>query len=349
MESMGITQFYKNKKVLVTGHTGFKGSWLVLLLDALGAKVAGLSLDDAHEDGMYCKELVSQKCDDYFVDICDYNALKASIEEFKPDYVFHLAAESLVIRAQSGYLNTFNTNLIGTLNVVKICDDIGVSGLLISTTDKVYQNNDSGKIFSEDEPLGGDDVYSVSKSCIEFALNALRLQNSFSIQIATARAGNVIGGGDWAQDRLVPDLFRAHMSGQALILRNADSTRPWQHVLDPLFGYLIYMQQIVTKKKYEVSINFGPDKNSRKTVQEVVQAFALDCVCEIKGDISVKEKKSLFLSNRLASQELNWKPKLQFSEAIEWTKDWYQTFGNERISIASAQIEKFMRINKCNV
>jgi CDP-glucose 4,6-dehydratase len=346
METMGLRDFYRDKKVLVTGHTGFKGSWLVLLLSELGAKITGISLDDAQLNSIYYTDEISDRCDEHFVDICDYQSLRSVFTQSAPDYVFHLAAEALVIRAQSNYLRTFHTNLIGTLNIVNLCEEMRTNGLVITTTDKVYENNETGESFYETDKIGGDDAYSVSKSFIELALRSLRIQNSFSIPIATARAGNVIGGGDWAQDRLVPDLFRAHTSGQILFLRNSHSIRPWQHVLDPLFGYLKYMQHIATESKYEFTMNFGPDAGASKTVNEVIEAFALDCNCKINEKTEVKEKNSLFLNNSLALQKLNWKPQLQFLEAIDWTKDWYQTFNTKNLSISKNQVDHFLRISK---
>ena len=267
---------YKNKKVLITGHTGFKGSWLTLWLKSLGADVLGYSLEPETNPSMYEELEIYGKCKNVFGNILDEKLLNEAFKEFQPDIVFHLAAQPLVRLSYKEPILTYKTNVIGTLNVLESARNCNsVKAFVNVTTDKCYENNEIRIGYKEDDPMGGYDMYSSSKGCVEIMSSSYRrsfLQEEGSMAMATARAGNVIGGGDWAVDRLIPDCIRGINSDKNIEIRNPIAIRPWQFVLEPLSGYLLLGQKLLEEgKNFAQGFNFGPKEDSVLTVADVAQ------------------------------------------------------------------------------
>ena len=266
---------YKNKKVFLTGHTGFKGSWLALWLTKLGAKVYGYSLAPNTNPSMFEELNIEKSIEKSFIgDILDYDKLNSAIKEVQPDIVFHLAAQPIVRLSYSEPIMTYKTNVIGTLNVLEVGKNCSsVKAFVNVTTDKCYENKEINRGYKEDEPMGGYDMYSSSKGCVEIMSSSFRrsfLQEEGTYAMATARAGNVIGGGDWAQDRLIPDCIKSINNNISIEIRNPVAVRPWQHVLEPLSGYLLLGQKLLEEgKKYADGFNFGPREESVLKVAEV--------------------------------------------------------------------------------
>lgn len=327
--SDALTSF-AGRRVLVTGHTGFKGSWLCLWLARLGARVTGYS-DAVPTDPSHFASL-ELDLDDRRGDICDQSTIDTIIAETKPEIVFHFAAQSLVRRAYSDPLSTYRTNVLGTLAVLEAARRNGVGTMVVATTDKVYRNDESGRRYNEADVLGGSDPYSASKSCAELTIQSYRetLNRDPEMQIATVRAGNVIGGGDWAEDRLLPDLMRATFSGETVIIRNPGSTRPWQHVLDVLAGYLLIGARLVAGDRQAGSAwNLGPEAEASIRVQDLLEMICAQVPqlkVEILPDESGRhESRLLQLDSRKAMTELGWRPYWE-SEMLERTIAWYREY-----------------------
>ena len=315
--------------VLVTGHTGFKGTWLTLLLEELGVEVVGYSLAP-EEDSLYDRIGREGKILEEYADIRDLNSIQNFIKRTKPVTVVHLAAQPLVIESYKSPRETFETNVLGTVNFLDAAFQTEtVKAFLAITTDKVYKNDNSGVAFKESDALIGKDPYSASKVGSEAAIAAWQ-QIAKSLggpKVVAARAGNVIGGGDWAKDRLIPDLIRGFSRGEVVHVRNPMSTRPWQHVLDPLIGYLLTLQEILNGSDIE-SINFGPAETSL-AVSEVVEIAkeswgeSANVKLERSAD-SVYEASKLELSSRLAKESLNWDPVWSQRSAVQATTEWWK-------------------------
>lgn len=323
---------YNGRRVLVTGHTGFKGTWLVTWLQMLGADVAGFSIDSIDNGRHY--NILNPAINSVFGNVLDAPAVNSLISEFRPEIVFHLAAQSLVRRSYRKPVDTYMTNLIGTLNVYEACRNCDAVKVLISvTSDKVYENKESYAAYKEDDPLGGYDMYSSSKACVELMTNSYR--NSFlnegkaDLKLVTARAGNVIGGGDWAEDRLVPDIFRAIEAGKSVTIRSPKAIRPWQHVLEPLSGYLLLGQKLFEGVDVQrTAFNFGPAAEKFVTVEELVAKIA-----EIEENLSYEILKSdlheagiLTVDSENAAAILDWSPVWDAGVAIARTANWYREF-----------------------
>ncbi len=337
-----FNNIYKNKKVLVTGHTGFKGSWLCIWLKMLGAEVCGYSLKPNTEPSLFKELSIGEKISKSVIgDILDKETLEKTFKEFKPEVVFHLAAQPLVRLSYYEPVLTYETNVIGSLNVLEAarkCES--VKAFVNVTTDKCYENKEVNRGYKEDEPMGGYDMYSSSKGCVEIMSSSYRrsfLQSIGAMAMATARAGNVIGGGDWALDRLIPDCIRSINQNIDIEIRNPIAVRPWQHVLEPLSGYLLLGQKLLEEgKKYAQSFNFGPNEESILTVAQVAQM-----VCDNwgKGKVVVGEQSPLHEAGLLilnidkAKQVLGWTPTLTTKEAIKNTVDWYKHFYQKGSSI----------------
>ncbi len=327
-----MTAFWAGRRVLVTGHTGFKGGWLCLWLQRLGANVSGIALPPQTEPSLY--ELASPWSGQHhrIADVCDPIAVSNAIRDAAPQIIFHLAAQSLVRTSYRDPLATYATNVMGTLHVLLAARDVpGVEAVVVATTDKVYENDSSGVAFREQDPLGGKDPYSASKACAELLTQSFRDSYLAERQpaIATVRAGNVIGGGDWSDDRLVPDVVRAISKGRKVTLRYPNAIRPWQHVLDPLRGYLALAEQLVRDPKMmPPALNFGPDPGSWLTVAQVADVIgrALDTRSswELAPGNPLPEAAALTLSSDLAKRVLAWAPLLPMQETVEWTADWYK-------------------------
>lgn len=323
---------YKNLKVFITGHTGFKGSWLNLWLEEIGADVAGYSLPP-HEISHF--NLLKLKSKNYFSDINDYASLLKALREFKPDIVFHLAAQSLVRESYKNPIKTFDTNVTGSLKVYSACLEAGVKSIVSVTTDKVYENQETMKNYTEESRLGGLDPYSSSKVCMEIMTSSFRKSflEAENILLATARTGNVIGGGDWANERLIPDLVRSASLNQVANIRNPQSIRPWQYVLDPLRGYLTLGEKLIQgNAEYATAFNFGPNPAQCTTVQELCDMSAANWnkinIKIEKANPTMLESNILLLDSTKAKKKLNWEPlwdiKTSSKKTIEWYKNYYE-------------------------
>ena len=322
-------QNYLGKKILVTGHTGFKGTWLSLILKNLGAHVVGVSLEPK-SNSLYTQFSENLKVESYYLDICEAEKLNSVVKEVNPDGIFHLAAQSLVLDSYQEPIKTFNTNILGTANLLNaIRDSHKISFCILATTDKVYRNDNSGKKFVEDDPLGGIDPYSASKAASEIVIESMRrsfFQES-SIQIVATRAGNVIGGGDNSMNRLVPDLIRAFEEKQTCLIRHPDSIRPWQHVFEPLAGYLMIGSKILANQKVSTEYNFGPNTEKQYSVSEIA-SYAQKIwptkteIQFLKEDSSNYEASNLRLDSGRAERELKWFANIEALQAIEMTIQW---------------------------
>lgn len=323
--------FWNGKRVLVTGHTGFKGSWLSIWLQKLGCHVTGISLAPSTNPSLYELAGLDKLCVSHIVDIRDIKSLRQVFERSQPQIVFHLAAQALVRPSYYDPLETFSTNVMGTANVLEAMRElISVKSAIMVTTDKVYRNNDSGKPYNEDDILGGHDPYSASKAASELVIDCFR--NSFlkdqKINVASARAGNVIGGGDWAQDRIIPDAIRAWEGERALKIRQPHSIRPWQHVLEPLYGYIILAQKLELNSNYAKSYNFGPSSEKVASVDKVIAlAQASWRGGQVEVDLNsdpLKETAVLRLDTSTAQSDLGVRPIWNIEQSVSRTINWYQ-------------------------
>jgi CDP-glucose 4,6-dehydratase len=328
---------YRNRKVLITGHTGFKGSWLAFWLKQLGAIVCGYSLAPETDPSHF--SLLDLSTHSTIADIRNFGALINCFQTFQPEIVFHLAAQSLVRRSYQKPLETFETNVMGTANVLEACRKSDfVRAVIIVTSDKCYQNNEWEWGYRESDPLGGHDPYSASKGCAELVTAAFR--NSFFVNnagainqplIASVRAGNVIGGGDWAEDRLIPDVARAATRNERAKIRNPHATRPWQHVLEPLSGYLMLGQKLLEgDRAFADAWNFGPSDDDTLSVRRVLERMrchwkVLDFIFE-SDTYQPHEAGLLKLDSSRARQRLGWRPVWDCDQALERTAKWYQVF-----------------------
>jgi CDP-glucose 4,6-dehydratase len=364
-----MSGFWQGRRVLITGNTGFKGVWLGLWLDTLGAELAGVALPPATDPSLFVLT-GGLKGRHTNADIRDAASVTAAVAEFRPQIVFHLAAQALVRPSYQDPTGTFATNVMGTLNVLEAIRVVpGVEAAVIVTTDKVYENDNRGRPFVETDRLGGKDPYSNSKACAELVTQCFRdsfLSGATAPLVATARAGNVIGGGDWSQDRLVPDVIRAHAENRKVQLRYPKATRPWQHVLEPLHGYLTLAQRLSeehvaqschqkTAHPTPRALNFGPDPESFLTVAQVVETLTMalgkgrsasttgGAGWEQAPGTHLPEAAALTLSSDLALRSLNWRPRLTMQETINWTADWYVALaaGNDARTLALDQIRKY--------
>jgi len=318
---------FRGKRVWVSGHTGFKGSWLSTWLLNLGAEVAGYALPP--QGPLFRQLALARRVRHEIGDVRDLRKLRKSLQSFRPDYVFHLAAQPLVRRSYQKTLETFGVNTLGTAHVLEALK--GQShrcAAVFVTTDKVYENRETGRRYRETDPLGGRDPYSASKAAAEVLIGSYR--NSFfqdhPVKVVSARAGNVIGGGDWAEDRILPDCIRALRRGQPIRVRNPGATRPWQHVLEPLGGYLALAARLLQSGKLSSAYNFGPSAGGNRTVAEVVREV-LDCWPgswkKTAEQAAPHEAGLLQLDNRLARRELGWWPSWGFQKTIRETVRWY--------------------------
>jgi len=349
-----LVSFYKSKKVFVTGHTGFKGSWLVAWLFQLGAITKGYALEPEHNHCLY-NLLPENYCESVIADVRNKEKLTAEILSFQPDYIFHLAAQPLVRRSYEIPAETFEVNAIGTANLLEAVKKLNKScSIIIITTDKVYENKETDILYKENDRLGGYDPYSASKACTELVINSFR--NSFFNKvnyqthkkiIVAARAGNVIGGGDYSDDRIIPDIVKALQKNENINVRNPNSIRPWQHVLEPLVGYLLLGALLnENAKKLSDAYNFGPEPNDHLTVGELVNiALKVWGIGNWENKLSVNQPHEaglLKLDISLAKKELNWSPKLNSAAAVKWTMDWYKNEKSEQLDFTLQQINDFM-------
>ena len=347
--------FWQNKNVLITGHTGFKGSWLTLWLNMMGAKILGCSLEPATNPNLFSELNLAKSIDHRICDIRDYEKLLAIFQSFKPEIVFHLAAQPLVRYSYQNPLETYQTNVLGTVNVLEaIRQTKSTKATIVITSDKCYENIEQIYGYREHDKMGGHDPYSNSKGCQELVVSAYTksyfLPNNNLGNIASVRAGNVIGGGDWSSDRLIPDLITKLVKKQNPIIRSPRAIRPWQHVIEPLHGYLLVAKYLYDLPKQQdlLSWNFGPDFASQKDV-----LFVANKVNELWGGenkIIVEENNNnpheanlLYLDCTKAKKELNWQPKFNLDETLYHTVQWYKEFYQSNKINCQNQIEKYIR------
>lgn len=331
--------FWRDRSVFLTGHTGFKGGWMSMWLSKMGAKVHGYSLNASTTPNFFSATKLEERLSSSTIDdIQNYSSLKSAMSYAKPSVVIHMAAQPLVRQSYITPIETLKTNIIGTANLLEAAKKIAcIEAIVNITTDKVYENNEQLKPYIESDKLGGYDPYSASKACAELITAAYR--NSFlkesGIKIATVRAGNVIGGGDWATDRLIPDFLRAIDSGKKLIIRNPDAVRPWQHVLEPLSGYLLLVEKLVTHgDSFAEAWNFGPQENDLKAVSWIIDNLSKkvpDIKWEVDKSTQPHEAKLLLLDSSKAKLKLGWLQKLPLEVAIDKTIKWHQAWKDNQL------------------
>lgn len=343
VENLGVkNQFWRGRRVLLTGHTGFKGSWLALLLDRLGAQVLGVSLPPNTRPALYDVLKDGLKIDSHLFDLRDNQRLQSTIQKFQPEVVLHLAAQALVQESYRDPVETFSVNLMATVHVLEACRGLkNLSSVVVVTSDKCYENLETGQAYLETDRLGGHDPYSASKACAEIATHSFRqsfLQTGAQpIGVATARAGNVIGGGDWSDNRLIPDLMRAHAQGASLEIRSPAAVRPWQHVLEPIEGYLMLAQRLSEQPTATAGAwNFGPtDDRSICTVEDILKKSRQILGPSITWHVNPSgghEAKILKLNSQKAQEKLGWQPLWSIDTSLEKTLLWYQTHSQDPTS-----------------
>ena len=342
--------WFAGKRVFLTGHTGFKGAWLSLWLQQMQAEVTGFALAP-DTPSMFEAARVGEGMNSIIGNICDHSSLKQAIASSKPEIILHMAAQSLVRRSYADPVGTFAVNVLGTANLLDCARHASsVAAVVIVTSDKCYDNTGHGRPFREGDPMGGNDPYSASKGCAELVSSAFA-RSFFStggVAVASARAGNVIGGGDWAEDRLVPDLMRGAMSGKPVMVRRPTSVRPWQFVLEPLRGYLTLARRLVEKgAAFSGGWNFGPNPEDVVPVRTVVErvrsawpALEVEYAAEKSGP---EEAEALRLDCAKAEASLGWRPVLNLDEAVQWTVDWHRAV-HERASGAGEVAQDQVRL-----
>lgn len=346
-------EFWYGKRVLLTGHTGFKGSWLSLWLQKMGVTLRGVALDPQAKPSMFEISNVNQTMEHHITDIRDLSAMQRHVDDFIPDILIHMAAQPLMRFSYQAPVETFETNVMGTINVLEAArSGKNLKAIVNVTTDKCYENREWVWGYREDEPMGGHDPYSSSKGCVELLSSAYR--RSFlaeaGIAIATARAGNVIGGGDWSLDRLLPDILRSIGKGEPVKIRNPNSIRPWQHVLEPLSGYLVLAESLYGEegKSYAEGWNFGPvDEDARPVewiVNQICNAWSNDASWIAQTGEQPHEANFLKLDISKARQRLDWAPRWNLETAVARTIDWHRAWidGQDMREFSLKQIDAYL-------
>ncbi len=343
------SEFWKSKSVFLTGHTGFKGSWASLWLVHLGARVTGYSLPPPTHPSLFEAARVSEGIDNHLGDVRDADMLLAALEAAQPEVVLHMAAQPLVRQSYLDPLGTYATNSLGTACLLEACRKVSsIRAIVVVTTDKCYDERESASGYRETDPLGGCDPYSSSKAAAELVVSAMR--KSFNLPAATVRAGNVIGGGDWARDRLIPDIVCAWQRKEHIDIRYPTAIRPWQHVLEPLRGYFLVAQRVYEDgRRYAEAWNFGPRPEDAWPVEEVVRHMARlwgdEASWNIDGSAHPREAPWLMLDISKSRTFLGWQPLLTLDRALEWTSSWYRSFfnGAEARDLCEKQIQAYER------
>jgi CDP-glucose 4,6-dehydratase len=343
--------FWQDRRVLVTGHTGFKGAWLSLWLQALGARVTGFSVGAPTQPSLYELARVGEGMESILGDVRDFHTFSAAIAAASPEVVVHMAAQSLVRRSLVEPRQTFEVNVMGVVNLLDALRHAeGVRVVVNVTSDKCYENHEWEWAYREDEPMGGHDPYSSSKGCAELVTKAFRrsfFADRDGPRVASARAGNVIGGGDWGEDRLIPDVMSAALSGRPVVVRNPASIRPWQHVLNPLSGYLALAQALWSSAELAEGWNFGPGDGEARTVGAIVAAVAELWPGELRWvadpESHPHEARQLKLDSSRARSQLGWRPRWDLQQGLEALVDWYRALAAEADmrSVTLGQIEEF--------
>jgi CDP-glucose 4,6-dehydratase len=351
-----MVNVWRDRRVFLTGHTGFKGSWLSLWLQKRGAQVRGYALDPWTDPNMFTVANVASAVEDIRGDILDRSKLEAAMVEFAPEVVFHMAAQPLVRRSYNDPVETYAANVMGTVHVLEaIRKSPGVRAVVSVTTDKCYENKEWVWPYRENDPLGGYDPYSSSKACAEIVSAAYRSSffpvdslDQHHVALATARAGNVIGGGDWSTDRLIPDLIRGFQKKQPVSIRRPKSIRPWQYVLEPLHGYILLAEQLLAQKQqFSSAFNFGPGDDDAWTVEriatKIADAWGGRAEWVLAPDPGAHEAGYLKLDASKARAELGWQPCLKTGTSLEWVIAWYRAWerGEAMQEFTFAQIAKY--------
>ena len=348
-------KIYKNKKILITGSTGFKGSWLSFLLYEFGSKVIGVSKKSEKNSIIFKSLNLKKKIKQYYIDIANYSKLNNLIKKEKPNIVFHLAAQSVVSESYKNPLENYKTNVMGSVNILECVKNNKIKNLVYITSDKCYQNFEKNSGYKENDYLGGHDNYSASKACAEIAFHAYNKSffNNKNLSCVSARAGNVIGGGDFKSDRIVPDIIRSLSKNKKILIRSPKAIRPWQHVMEPLSGYLLLGAKLFQKKlnyKLYPSWNFGPNLKNCKTVKYLVNYFKKHwgdkkIIITFHKKKNFYESKLLKLNIKKAKKELGWKPTLDINTSLKLTIDWYKAFFEKKDMevITKKQIRLFFK------
>ena len=350
---------WRGRRVFLSGHTGFKGGWLSLWLASMGASIRGYALAPESSPDLFTAACVGSVLDDVRGDIRSYPDIETAMTEFQPEVVFHLAAQPLVRRSYADPLGTYAANVMGTANILEAARKTqSVRAVVCVTTDKCYQNQEWIWPYRETDALGGFDPYSSSKACAEIVCSAYRTsfldvgdETGHRVALATARAGNVIGGGDWSEDRLIPDLIRGFHSTQPALIRRPKAIRPWQHVLEPLHGYILLAEKLLTgQPRFASAFNFGPDDGDAWPVEQIATRLVNlwgDGASWISDESpSVHEAHSLRLDSSRARVELGWNPKLSIESALDWTVSWYRIWhaGGDLLQATRDQIAAYERL-----
>lgn len=351
VEDMGLTLFgniYHGRRVLVTGHTGFKGSWLAMWLSQMGAEVIGISLSPETSPNHF--DLLKLDIEDIRLDIRDRDNLTRAITKKRPEMVFHLAAQPLVRRSYHNPVETWATNVMGTAHLLDACRKIeSLRSIVVITTDKCYQNHGWPWGYREIDTLGGHDPYSASKAAVELLVASYResfMSGPDAPLLATARSGNVIGGGDWAEDRLIPDLIRSLFNNKVLEIRSPYSTRPWQHVLESLSGYLFLNQKLfLGERRFAEAWNFGPSPDGKKTVQDILsflKNFWPQIQWHVTSNTQPHEAHLLYLDSSKAHSELSWTPVWDWEDALTYTAEWYLSYLSGKVE-SGLQLQRYLQ------
>lgn len=351
-----LTAVFRNKKVLLTGHTGFKGGWLAIWLEMLGARVTGVALDPQDEKGVFNHSGIGHLIKDYRADIRDLGRMLQIFNSEQPEIVFHLAAQPLVLESYRAPVETFAVNTLGVAHILEaVRQTPSVKAVVVITTDKCYENQEWVHGYRENDPMGGYDPYSASKGAAEIVVSSYRrsfFNGGQPAAIASARSGNVIGGGDWSANRLTPDIIRAAEAGKTLEIRSPEAVRPWQHVLEPLSGYLLLAARLLDKPAtYAEAWNFGPLPTEVYSVRKVAEAFIQHLGKGEWRDVSdpaqPHEAGLLMLEVSKAIHRLGWKPVLNFQEMIKFTADWYGAYAKtDGLALCRRQIEQYTHLWK---
>jgi CDP-glucose 4,6-dehydratase len=367
MEGLGLDPgFWKGKRVLITGHTGFKGSWMSEVLINLGASVAGFSLEPPTEPSLFEQLRLDERLDHTIGDIRELSRVQRCLRGFQPEIVFHMAAQSLVRQSYIDPVSTYSTNVLGTIHVLEACRNLdSVVAIVVVTSDKCYENQEWYWGYRENEPLGGLDPYSSSKACAELVTGAYR--NSFfnatgdpaggaetapAVGIASVRAGNVIGGGDWSTDRLIPDAIRSFLASKPVAIRNPEAVRPWQHVLDPLRGYLMLAERLSARLPgFAEAWNFGPAYREARSVEWVVQRLCERWQARAEWFAATEnqpfEATNLHLDSAKSNSRLQWWPTLGLEEALDLTCEWYVAYAQQKdvARLTQDQVLRYLRLS----
>ena len=349
MEGLGVTPaLWSGRRVLVTGHTGFKGAWLARWLARAGAEVTGLALPPDPGPNLCDMLGNAHLAASHLIDLRDAGGVRRVIDGAKPQVVLHLAAQPLVRRSFADPVETFGSNLMGTVHLLDaLRHQTGLAAVLVVTSDKVYANDNSGRAYGESDRLGGHDPYSASKAATEIAVASFA-DSYFTCPVVTARGGNVVGGGDFAADRLIPDIVRAAMAGQKLVLRNPASTRPWQHVLDCLSGYIAYAEALLEGDQVPSALNFGPPAEAAplsvaQVASAVQAAMGLPTGWQQDPEPGPPEMAKLSINPGLAMETLGWRQKLDAAATTAWIAEWYGAYRSQRdvAALTDAQIARY--------